>query len=189
MSTFTAILDSCVLYPSRLRSLLMRLAMTGLFRARWSNLIHDEWMRHVLRDYPGMTPEQVERTRDLMNAHVLDAIVTGHESLIESLVLPDPDDRHVLAAAIVGCADAIVTFNLTDFPTERLHQYNIEAIHPDAFLQAQFDLSAEAVLEAVRSDRTSLKIPPHDAGEYLDKLVKGNVPGFAEMLRPHWDRL
>ena len=179
MSTFTVILDSCVLYPSRLRSLLMRLATTGLFRARWTNLIHDEWMRNVLRDYPDKTLEQVKRTRDLMNAHVLDAIVTGH----------DPDDRHVLAAAIVGRADAIVTFNLTDFPAERLDLYKIEAIHPDAFLQAQFDLSAEAVMEAVRSDRTSLKNPPHDAGEYLEKLVKGNVPGFAEMLRPHWDRI
>jgi len=189
MSTFTVILDSCVLYPSRLRSLLMQLATTGLFRARWTNLIHDEWMRNVLHDYPDKTLEQVERIRDLMDAHVLDAIVTGHESLIESLLLPDPDDRHVLAAAIVGRADAIVTLNLCDFPAESLDLYNIEAIHPDAFLQAQFDLSAEAVCEAVRMDRTSLKSPPHDAGEYLDKLVKANVPGFAEMLRPHSDRI
>ena len=79
MSTFTVILDSCVLYPSRLRSLLMRLAITGLYRARWTNLIHEEWMRNVLRDYPDVTLEQVARTRDLMDAYVLDSIVTGHE--------------------------------------------------------------------------------------------------------------
>jgi len=189
MSTFTVILDSCVLYPSRLRSLLMRLAITGLYRARWTNLIHEEWMRNVLRDYPDVTLEQVARTRDLMDAYVLDSIVTGHESLIESLVLPDPDDRHVLAAAIVGHADAIVTFNLKDFPAGQLHPHHVEAIHPDAFLQAQFDLSADAVCAAVKDDRESLKKWPHDADQYLDKLERGGLPGFVALLRQHRDRL
>jgi len=153
------------------------------------NLIHEEWMRNVLRDYPDVTLEQVARTRDLMDAYVLDSIVTGHESLIDSLALPDPDDRHVLAAAIVGHADAIVTFNLKDFPAGQLHPHHVEAIHPDAFLQAQFDLSADAVCAAVKDDRESLKKWPHDADQYLDKLERGGLPGLVALLRQHRDRL
>jgi predicted nucleic acid-binding protein len=76
-----------------------------------------------------------------MDAHALDALVTGYQNLSESLVLPDPKDRYVLAAAIVGQADAIVTFNLDDFPEDILRPYAIEAIHPDDFLVCQFDLS------------------------------------------------
>ena len=68
MSPFTVLFDACVLYPAPLRSLLMYLAMTGLFRARWTDTIHEEWMRNVLKDYPDMTRGQVERIRDLMNA-------------------------------------------------------------------------------------------------------------------------
>ncbi len=116
MSQFTAVYDACVLYPAPLRSLLMYLAVTDLYRARWSNDIHEEWMRSVVEDHPDITRAQVERIRDLMNAHVRDCLVTGYESLIPSLTLPDPDDRHVLAAAIRCGADAIVTANLKHFP-------------------------------------------------------------------------
>ncbi len=114
--SLTVVYDACVLYPAPLRSLLMYLAMTGLYRARWTNDIHEEWMRNVQRDYPDVTRQQAERIRDLMNAHIGDCLVTGYETLIPSLALPDPDDRHVLAAAICCEADIILTFNLKDFP-------------------------------------------------------------------------
>lgn len=125
MATFTALYDACVLYPAPLRDLLMRLAMTDLFRARWTDQIHDEWIRNVLANRPDLTSEQLDRTRELMNAHVRDCLVTGYESLIDSLVLPDPDDRHVLAAAIRTRASVIVTFNLSDFPEATLEPLGI----------------------------------------------------------------
>ena len=78
----------------------MHLAMTGLFRARWTDQIHDEWIRNVLANRPDLKAEQLKRTRELMDAHALDCLVTGYEKLIAGLTLPDPDDRHVLAAAI-----------------------------------------------------------------------------------------
>lgn len=130
MATFTALYDACVLYPAPLRDLLMQLALTDLFRARWTDQIHDEWIRNVLENRPDLKPEQLERTRELMNAHVRDSLVTGYESLIENLELPDPDDRHVLAAAIRTRASVIVTFNLTDFPAEVLEPLGIESQHP-----------------------------------------------------------
>jgi len=112
----------------------MHLALTGLFRARWTDQIHAEWIGSVLKNRPDLTREKLERTRSLMNAHVLDCLVTGHEDLIEGLTLPDPDDRHVLAAAIRSSASVIVTFNLDDFPPKYLDELGIEARHPDEFI-------------------------------------------------------
>jgi predicted nucleic acid-binding protein len=131
MATLTALFDACVLYPAPLRDLLMRLATTELFRAQWSGAIHDEWIRSVLEQRPELRA-QLARTRQLMDAHVMDSLVTGYERLIETLDLPDPDDRHVLAAAIAGGADVLVTKNLKDFPADRLAPFGIEAQHPDS---------------------------------------------------------
>lgn len=133
MATFTALYDACVLYPAPLRDLLMRLALTDLFRARWTDQIHDEWIRNLLANRADLTAEQLERTRTLMNSHVRDCLVTGYEPLIEGLALPDPDDRHVLGAAIRACASVIVTFNLKDFPANVLEPLGVERQHPDAF--------------------------------------------------------
>ena len=134
MANYTVVYDACVLFPAPLRDLLMRLALVGLFRARWSAQIHEEWLRSLLEKRPELTRAQLERTRDLMNTSVLDSLVTGHEPLIEAIVLPDPDDRHVVAAAIRCGANAIVTYNLKDFPEAALQPLGIEAQHPDDFV-------------------------------------------------------
>lgn len=122
MAKFTVIYDACVLYPQTLRDLLMHLALADLFKAKWSAQIHDEWMRNLHASKPDIPFEKLERVRDLMDAHVRDALVIGHEPLIEALSLPDPDDRHVLAAAIKCGAGGIVTTNLKDFPASALRQ-------------------------------------------------------------------
>lgn len=85
MSNFTAIFDACVLYPAPLRDFLMNLAITDLFRARWTDEIHDEWIRNVLRNRPDLTNERLQRTRDLMNSHVRDCLVSGYQDLIRPL--------------------------------------------------------------------------------------------------------
>src|SRR5207244_188431 len=107
------------------------LALTDLFGVKWTDQIHEEWIRSVLANRPDLTREQLNRTRDLMNRHVRDCLVTGYDGLIPCLTLPDPDDRHVLAAEIRGRADVIVTFNLGDFPAAVLAGYRIDAQHPD----------------------------------------------------------
>jgi predicted nucleic acid-binding protein len=172
MASFTALYDACVLYPAPLRDLLMHLAMTDLFRARWTDQIHDEWIRSVLANRPDLKRDQLERTRQLMNAHVLDCLVTGFENLIDGLMLPDPNDRHVLAAAIRAGADVIVTYNLDDFPERVLGPLGIEAQHPDVFVTHLLDLDAPAVCAAVRRQRQSLKTPPKSVDEFLDCLVQ-----------------
>lgn len=145
----------------------MHLAVTDLYRAKWTDAIHDEWIRNVLKNRPDLKPEQLQRTRELMNAHVRDCLVTGYEPLIEGITLPDPDDRHVLAAAIRAGADLIVTFNVKDFPEEVLKPYGIEAQHPDDFLIFQIDLAPNIVCAAAKRHRASLKNPPKDVEEYL----------------------
>ncbi|HSP00135.1 MAG TPA: PIN domain-containing protein, partial [Thioalkalivibrio sp.] len=131
---FVVIYDACVLYPAPLRDLLIRLATTGLFAARWTEQIHDEWTRSLLKKRPELA-DALPRTVALMNQAVPEALVIGHEPLIEGLTLPDPDDRHVLAAGIRAGAQLIVTFNLKDFPEETLAGFGIEAVHPDTFLE------------------------------------------------------
>ena len=157
VNRFTVVYDACVLYPAPLRDLLMRLALTDLYRARWSEQIHDEWISAVLRNRPDLSRQQLERTRSLMNAHVRDALVDGYQTLIPALDLPDPDDRHVLAAAIKCGADLILTFNLDDFPEQTLGVYGISAFHPDPFLVDQLNLDAKRVCAAMRAHRASLK--------------------------------
>lgn len=189
MSERTVIYDACVLYPAPLRSFLMYLALTGLFRARWTNDIHEEWIRNAIRDYPRFTRAQAEAIRDLMNAHVLDGLVTGYDALIPRLALPDPDDRHVLAAAINAGAQVIVTANLRDFPEEALSPYGITAQHPDDFVVNLLRQSPEAVCLAARRQRTSLKNPPLSTGEYLAALERQGLANTVFLLRSLTDQI
>ncbi|WP_432194461.1 PIN domain-containing protein [Streptomyces sp. bgisy027] len=129
---FVAIYDANVLYPSTLRDVLIRIAQGGLVQAKWTDQILDETFRNLLKNHQDIPPEKFDRVRALMNAAIRDCLVRGHEPLIDAVKLPDPDDRHVLAAAIRAKAQVVVTFNLKDFPTEALAPWDVEAVHPDA---------------------------------------------------------
>jgi hypothetical protein len=166
------IYDACVLYPAPLRDFLMRLGLSGCFRARWSRQIHEEWKSNLLLNRPQLTRAQLDRTSDLMDYAIADSVVTGHEGLISGLDLPDPNDRHVLAAAIRCGASVIVTFNLKDFPAEALFRFGIEAQHPDEFVDNLMDLNMGAVLAAAQRQRAALKSPSLGADQFLEILLK-----------------
>jgi predicted nucleic acid-binding protein len=134
MIATVALLDANVLYPALLRDLLLQLAFSGLFQARWSADIDSEWKRNLLLNRPDLET-QITATQAMMHRAIPDALVTGFAQLIPGVSLPDPDDRHVLAAAIATTADVIVTYNLKDFPAVTLAAYGIEALHPDEFLK------------------------------------------------------
>src|SRR5687767_9319707 len=112
---FVVIYDACVLYPAPLRDLLIRLAGKRLVQARWTEQILDECFRNIAANRPDLPEAALRRTRELMNRALPDVLVTGYEELIDGLTLPDPNDRHVLAAAIRSGAQVIVTTNLDDF--------------------------------------------------------------------------
>lgn len=183
MTNFSVVYDACVLYPAPLRDLLMHLALTDLYRAKWTDEIHEEWMRNVLGSRQDLTRKQLERTRDLMNSHVRDCLVTGYEYLASTVQLPDSGDHHVLAAAIRSQSSVIVTFNLKDFPTEELEKYDVEALHPDEFISDLLDLNAAIVLSVVARHRQSLKNPPKTARDYLDTLLQQGLPETVKQLK------
>ena len=131
---FTVLLDANVLYSKYLRDLLVRLALAGLFCAKWTQEILDEMVDSILATRPNLQRSQLERICELMNQHFRDCLVTGYEPLIDSLELPDAEDRHVVAAAIRCNAAILLTFNLRDFPEDALDPYHITAQHPDDFL-------------------------------------------------------
>lgn len=180
---FVVVYDACVLYPAQLRDLLMRLALTGLFAAKWTDEIHDEWMRNVKAKNNHLTDETLARTRSLMNEAVPDCLVTDYEGMADSLALPDDDDLHVVAAAIASGAQTIVTFNLKDFPQAILAKHDIEAVHPDDFIVQQMDLHLGLVLSAVKKHRASLIRPPIDAEQYLELLAGQGLVVTAEKLK------
>ena len=185
MARPTALLDANVLYPAGLRDLLLRLADRYLYAPLWSADIHAEWMRSLLADRPDIEAGVLERTRAVMDGHFPDAVVTGYEAIAAALDLPDPDDRHVLASAIQGGADAIVTRNLRDFPADRLAPHKITAHHPDAFIAGLFEADPETALEAVRGHRAALRHPPRSAGDYLAALERLGLSRTVSLLRAH----
>ena len=182
MSHYTALLDANVLYAAPVRDILVQLALMDLFRAKWSVDIHREWIEALLRNEPHRDRAALERTRDLMDMHTRDCLVTGYERLIPALELPDPNDRHVLAAAIVGRCDVIVTKNLRHFPEATLAGYGIDALHPDDFLSSQLNLAPGLFCTAVQTVRARLTNPPVTAAEYLATLMRQELVATAAEL-------
>ncbi len=183
MATLTVIYDANVLYSASLRDLFVELATTDIVEARWTEEIHEEWMRNVLINRPDIRFEQLSRTKRLMNANVTDCLVQGYETIIQDLKLPDPRDRHVLAAAIRSSSKFVITFNLTDFPEEALAPYDILAQHPDDFILDLLEADWLTVCKAAEKQRIRLKNPPKTPDEYLQTLVELGLPLSASRMR------
>jgi predicted nucleic acid-binding protein len=182
LSRFAAVFDACVLYPAPLRDFLVELATKHLFMAKWTDRIHEEWIGNLLKTRSDLDRARLERNRRLMNDAVPDCLVTGYEHLMSAIDLPDENDRHVVAAAVQAHANAIVTFNLKDFPKETLASLDLEAIHPDDFITFQFDLDAAAVLAAARDCRRRLANPAFDGEAYIRTLEAQSLPKTADRL-------
>ena len=177
-----AVLDACVIYPPALRDILMWQVVVGTYQPRWSEEIHSEWMRNVLKNRPDVSAEQLERTRRLMDQIHPKCLVSGYENRIPELELPDENDRHVLAAAIQTGATALVTFNLTDFPRSILLPFGIRALTPDAFLEGIFKTNPLLFLSGIRRHRASLKNPPKSPEAYIESLRTHDLKRTAKFL-------
>jgi len=181
----TAILDACVLYPAALRDVFLWLAAESVYQPRWTDTIHEEWIRAVLANRPDLTREQLERTRALMNQVDPESLVRDYEGFISSVALPDEDDRHVLAAAIAAKASVIVTFNLSDFPKKVLTPFRVRALHPDRFLVSLLRQEPSAFLEGLRKHRESLRRPPKTREEHLESLRRAGLAELTRRLAEH----
>lgn len=171
------IFDACVLYSAPLRDLLMEISIlaqkSGLFQPKWTDEIHDEWISSLIEKRPDLRLEDLTRTRELMNTSFEDyeALVTGYEHRINGLLLGDPHDRHVVAAAIECKAKVIVTANLDDFTGDALTDNSIIAQHPDAFicemLREYDEFGANILEEAATKVKQRLNHPPKTWAELL----------------------
>lgn len=178
----TVFVDANVFYGIRVTSLLLHLAQSNMFRSRWSDRVHREWIDNLHRNR-NIPRERLEKRRQAIDASVLDCLVTGYQPLEERYVLPDPNDRHVLAGAVTAGADLLLTFNLTDFPPDVLLECGLTAVHPDDFFLTVFGLSAEAFIERVKADFHHYKTPPLTSGQYLEDLRKAGLPKTALLIK------
>lgn len=180
---FTAVYDACVLYPVSLRDLFVRLGQTGLFRARWTERILDEFVDALLARRPDLR-ESIERQREQMRNAIRDVDVRDYARLIPVVPpLPDPKDAHVVAAAMACGAEVIVTFNLGHFPNDVLRPLGIEAQHPDTFVMHLVDLDREAVETVVEEMAAIKKKPPMTYDEVLETIRNRDLPNTAAALR------
>jgi predicted nucleic acid-binding protein len=166
--------DANVFFGVRLRSLMLFLAETGLFLARWTEKINDEWIRNIHRKQ-AIPLETLEQLRVLVNRSVPDCLVTDFEAIEASLELPDPNDRHVLAAALKAQADLIITFNGKDFPEAVLDPLGLRASHPDEFLMTMLDSAPTIFAQAVQRDFSHYNAPPFTSAQYVSALHRAGV--------------
>ena len=178
----TAVLDANVLYGAFARDVLLRLAAAGLYRPRWTARIEAEWTRALLDSRPDLSA-QVARTRAAMARAFPDAAVEGHERHESAFSLPDPDDRHVLAAAIEAEAGEVVTWNLADFPDDALRPFGVEALSPDAFVLSLVEADRARVMTTLRRHRARLARPTLTASEYGGHLARAGLVATADALR------
>jgi predicted nucleic acid-binding protein len=178
-----AVLDANVLYPAPLRDFLLRLAEAELFTPRWSDEIHGEWTRNLLKNRPDIKAAQLERTCHAMDSAFEEANVKGYKNLIAELHLPDKDDRHVLAVAIRSGADFIITFNKKDFPPRSVKPYSIEIKNPDEFIVSFLKTSLSKVLESFAKLVNALKKPPLTHEQVLKALENCGLSETATLIR------
>ena len=179
---FVVVYDACALYGNTARDLLIRIARTRLVQAKWTNHILDELDRG-LADRRGIPEDKRHRLRLLMNAAVADCLVEGYGPLIDSLKLPDPDDRHVLAAAIKCGAQVIVTSNVNDFPSEVLNSWEVETRTPDDFVLDMIGINDRAVYACVQQIVDERTNPPQTFDEVLTQLERSGLIETAAVLR------
>ena len=180
-----AVFDACVIYSASLRDFLLHFVKAGLIEPFWSEEIHNEWMGNLSRNRPDLKKDNLERTRRKMDSNFPNALIRGYESITPTLMLPDPNDRHVLAVAIHVKAEYIITFNLTDFPKSHLQHYGIEAVSPETVVLQLIQNQSHQVLQAVKDHRLNLKRPVKSVGEYLATLEKQGLPQTVAFLREH----
>ena len=158
----------------------LRLAERDLYRPLWSARIVAEATDAVVDVHPEIPPERVRARFAAMDEVFEDACVERWENLEHTVTLPDVDDRHVVAAALSGRADAIVTANVGDYPMNVLGPLDIEVVHPDDFLLDQLDLAPRIVLDVIREQAGHTRQPPLTPVDLIARLARCGVPGFAD---------
>lgn len=175
------LLDACVLYPTVLRELVTGWAEVGGFEPLWSERILDEWRRAAARN-GALDATIAEGEIALLKARFPDAMVQVRPETVQQLDLPDPDDNHVLAAAIDGGAQELLTLNVRDFPMHTLGRHDMIRRHPDVFMYEAMHTQPDkvyALVEEVLGRAASYGINTENRRAILKRA---KLPRFAKAL-------
>jgi hypothetical protein len=179
-----AVFDACILYPFHLRNIVVQAATDQLVAARWTDEIHDEWVRNVA-GARGVPMAKLQRIRRFMNETLPAAMVTGYEEYVAAVNLPDPDDRHVAAAGIAAGATLIVTWNLRHFPVKELQRFGLRRATPDTFLSDLYDRVPDLMIGSLASARENLTRTHVSASDFIDILNRQRLVQLATRAQGH----
>jgi hypothetical protein len=188
VNRFVAVLDANVLFSFRVKDVLLTFAELGLYRARWTQQILDEWTENLVEQKPELE-DRIRSQQLAMENAFPESVVEGYEAIAVGLALPDPNDNHVLAATIRCGAQLIVTENLKDFPANVLAQYDIEARSADDFLSSTFELFPRDSLAALRTVRRGYDNPAMNPSEFIMDLRRVKLVKLAALARTEIDAL
>jgi PIN domain len=180
-----AVFDACILYPFHLRNIVVQAAVDRLVEARWTDAIHDEWIRNLAAGAPAIPIERLQTTRRLMDEALPTAMVNEYEHHIPALDLPDPNDRHVVAAGIAAGASVILTWNLRHFPAKELKKFGLRKETPDAFLSGLYDEVPDLMIGSLANARRNLTKTRVSALNFIDLLRNQQLAELAKRLQKH----
>lgn len=184
-SPVVAVFDACILYPFHLRNVIVQAGVDRLVHARWTDEIHDKWMRNLVANAPDLSVERLAATKQLMTIALPEATVSGYEKHIATISLPDPGDRHVVAAAIEAKATHILTWNLRHFPVRVLKAHGLVHQTPDTFLADLYDQVPHLLLASLAHARRNLSKSGLSAEEFVNVLREQKLSHLAKRLRGH----
>jgi hypothetical protein len=179
------VFDACILYPFHLRNILVQAAVDRLVEARWTDQIQNEWIRNLVRATSSVQVERLSITRKLMNDALPAATVSGYEDYIATVNLPDPDDRHVVAAGIAAGATMILTWNLRDFPAKELKKFGLRKQTPDTLLTNVYEKVPDLIIGSLANARRNLSKTRVSASDFLDILANQKLAELASKMRKH----
>jgi len=179
------IFDACILYPFHLRNIVVQVAVDRLVDARWTDEIHDEWIRNLVANRPAIPIERLQITRRLMNDALPGAMVVGYQRHILAVTLPDPDDRHVVAAGIASGATIVLTWNLRDFPAREMKKHGLRTQTPDAFLVELCDHAPDLILASLANARRNLSKTRVSASDFINILKNQGLIQLSARIAGH----
>jgi hypothetical protein len=180
-----AVFDACILYPFHLRNILIQAAVDRLVEARWTDQIHNEWIRSLVARRPAIPLARLKDVHHLLDDLVPAARVTGYEQHVTAVNLPDPNDRHVVAAGIAAGATIILTWNLRDFPAKELRKFGLHRESPDHFLSGLYDDAPELMIASLANARSNLTKTQLSAPDFVNMLTRQRLFQLAKRMHQH----
>jgi hypothetical protein len=178
-----AVYDACILYPFHLRNVMIQAAVDGLVQPRWTDEIHQGWIRNLMAGTAGIPSDRLQRTRRLMDNALPAATVRAYSVHIPAVSLPDPNDRHVVAAAIASGASMILTWNIQDFPARELKKFGLRRQTPDTFLMDLYKTAPDLMVGSLANARRNLSKSRVSALEFIDILKNQKLLRLAKQIQ------